>query len=105
MAGFIPAIHGLLCRCAVKEDVDARHKAGHDVERLCAGWTGLEIQREAALDGVALRMRGKLALVEGAELGPRRDAPVETGFDLRRVARDRNAGNRERRAGALEGER
>jgi hypothetical protein len=29
MAGLVPAIHAL----ATKEDVDARHKAGHDVER------------------------------------------------------------------------
>src|SRR5690242_21922291 len=65
----------------------------------------LEIQGEAALDGVALRMRGELALVEGAELGPRRDAPVETGLHQRRVARDRDAGHRERRAGALERKR
>jgi hypothetical protein len=30
MAGLVPAIH-VLCR-AMKEDVDARHKAGHDEE-------------------------------------------------------------------------
>jgi hypothetical protein len=30
MAGLVPAIHAL----AAKEGVDARHKAGHDVERL-----------------------------------------------------------------------
>jgi hypothetical protein len=29
MAGLVPAIHVLLC-CHTKEDVDARHKAGHD---------------------------------------------------------------------------
>jgi hypothetical protein len=29
MAGFVPAIHVLLY-CDTKEDVDARHKAGHD---------------------------------------------------------------------------
>jgi hypothetical protein len=29
MAGLVPAIHVL----AVKQGVDARHKAGHDVER------------------------------------------------------------------------
>jgi hypothetical protein len=29
MAGLVPAIHVLLC-CSAKEDVDARHKAGHD---------------------------------------------------------------------------
>jgi hypothetical protein len=29
MAGLVPAIHVLLC-CDTKEDVDARHKAGHD---------------------------------------------------------------------------
>jgi hypothetical protein len=28
MAGLVPAIHVLLC----SQDVDARHKAGHDVE-------------------------------------------------------------------------
>jgi len=31
MAGLVPAIHGLLC--SNKEDVDARHKAGHDESR------------------------------------------------------------------------
>jgi hypothetical protein len=31
MAGLVPAIHVLR---AAKEDVDARHKAGHDVESL-----------------------------------------------------------------------
>jgi hypothetical protein len=31
MAGLVPAIHALLCG---KKGVDARHKAGHDVERL-----------------------------------------------------------------------
>jgi hypothetical protein len=30
MAGLVPAIHALL---AMKQDVDARHKAGHD-----GGW-------------------------------------------------------------------
>jgi hypothetical protein len=30
MAGLVPAIHALLGK---KEGVDARHKAGHDVER------------------------------------------------------------------------
>jgi hypothetical protein len=33
MAGLVPAIHVLLA--VKKEDVDARHKAGHDVERWC----------------------------------------------------------------------
>jgi len=32
MAGLVPAIHALLS--VSKEDVDARHKAGHDVEGL-----------------------------------------------------------------------
>ena len=38
MAGLVPALHALLC---YKKDVDARHKAGHDVERtpmIAAGW-------------------------------------------------------------------
>jgi hypothetical protein len=30
MAGLVPAIHVLLAR---KKDVDARHKAGHDVDK------------------------------------------------------------------------
>jgi hypothetical protein len=30
MAGLVPAIHAFL---VAKQDVDARHKAGHDVER------------------------------------------------------------------------
>jgi hypothetical protein len=35
MAGLVPAIHVLLC-CRTKEDVDARHKAGHDEPRVLA---------------------------------------------------------------------
>jgi hypothetical protein len=31
MAGLVPAIHALLV--AKKQDVDAQHKAGHDVDR------------------------------------------------------------------------
>jgi hypothetical protein len=30
MAGLVPAIHALLT--AIRKDVDARHKAGHDVK-------------------------------------------------------------------------
>jgi hypothetical protein len=30
MAGLVPAIHALLA--AIRKDVDARHKAGHDVK-------------------------------------------------------------------------
>ena len=33
MAGLVPAIHALL----TKQGVDARHKAGHDVERVLRG--------------------------------------------------------------------
>ncbi len=33
MAGLDPAIHALF---PIEKDVDGRHKAGHDVERLCA---------------------------------------------------------------------
>jgi len=33
MAGLVPAIHVLLGER--KKDVDARHKAGHDVENSC----------------------------------------------------------------------
>jgi hypothetical protein len=33
MAGLVPAIHVLLL-VAILKDVDARHKAGHDVEGL-----------------------------------------------------------------------
>jgi hypothetical protein len=32
MAGLVPAIHALLF-LEIKKGVDARHKAGHDVER------------------------------------------------------------------------
>ena len=32
MAGLVPAIHVFLS--SMKEDVDARHKAGHDVEKV-----------------------------------------------------------------------
>src|SRR5581483_4848732 len=66
--------------------------------------TTSEIPGEAAFDGVDLRVRGEFALVERAELGLRRKAPVEAGFDQRRVARDRHAGNGKARARALEGE-
>ena len=34
MAGLVPAIHVLICLS--KEDVDARHKAGHDAEHYSA---------------------------------------------------------------------
>jgi hypothetical protein len=30
MAGLVPAIHVFLATLAKKQDVDARHKAGHD---------------------------------------------------------------------------
>jgi hypothetical protein len=30
MAGLVPAIHALLANAEMKNDVDARHKAGHD---------------------------------------------------------------------------
>jgi hypothetical protein len=33
MAGLVPVIH-VLERSSLKKDVDARHKAGHDDERL-----------------------------------------------------------------------
>jgi hypothetical protein len=32
MAGLVPAIHVFLTRTSIKQDVDARHKAGHDVD-------------------------------------------------------------------------
>ena len=64
-----------------------------------------EIPGESALDGVGLDVRGKIALVEGPELGLRGKAPVKAAFDERRVTRDWNAGNREASARALEGER
>src|SRR5690349_4002386 len=35
MAGLVPAIHVLFIAAVAKQDVDARHKAGHDVERTC----------------------------------------------------------------------
>jgi hypothetical protein len=36
MAGLVPAIHVLLSWAERKKDVDARPKAGHDVERFVA---------------------------------------------------------------------
>jgi hypothetical protein len=42
MAGLVPAIHVLFGGDDWKEDVDARHKAGHDEReanvRLCRSW-------------------------------------------------------------------
>ena len=37
MAGLVPAIHGFWT-LQRPEDVDARHKAGHDESRICEGW-------------------------------------------------------------------
>ena len=54
---------------------------------------------------MGLRVRGKLALIESPEPRPRAEAPVEAGFDQRRIARDRDARDRERRARCLEGQR
>jgi hypothetical protein len=34
MAALVPAIHVLLAELRNKEDVDARHKAGHDSEKV-----------------------------------------------------------------------
>jgi hypothetical protein len=61
-----------------------------------------EIPGEGAFDRVGLRVRGEFALIERTELGLRGKAPVKAAFNQRRVARDRDAGNRERRARALE---
>jgi hypothetical protein len=36
MAGLVPAIHVL----AIRKDVDARHKAGHDGEKSCPNTSG-----------------------------------------------------------------
>jgi hypothetical protein len=41
---YVPAIHALLC----SQGVDARHKAGHDVERLMQ--TSVPSQKFATLD-------------------------------------------------------
>ena len=62
-----------------------------------------EIPGEGALDRMGLRVRGEFALIERTELGLRGKAPVKAGFDQRRIARDRDAGNREARTCALEG--
>jgi hypothetical protein len=37
MAGLVPAIHVFVC-LKKKEDVDARHKAGHDGAYYSAAW-------------------------------------------------------------------
>jgi hypothetical protein len=49
MAGLDPAIHVFLLVYAAKQDVDARHKAGHDgrkigtlAKKLCRSTIGLE---------------------------------------------------------------
>jgi hypothetical protein len=34
MAGLVPAIHEFLAAYASREDVDARHKAGHDGQKI-----------------------------------------------------------------------
>jgi hypothetical protein len=39
MAGLVPAIHVLLCGA---QDVDARHKAGHDDGMPCINATGMQ---------------------------------------------------------------
>jgi hypothetical protein len=36
MAGLVPAIHAFLAVTPKKEDVDARHKAGHDEGEMIA---------------------------------------------------------------------
>ena len=61
-----------------------------------------EIPGEGTFDRVGLRVRGEFALIERTELRLRGKAPVEAGFHQRGVARDRDAGNRERRPRALE---
>ena len=47
MAGLVPAIHAFL---RAKQDVDARHKAGHDVDRITptngAGVSALQTEAE-----------------------------------------------------------
>jgi hypothetical protein len=40
MAGLVPATHALLAAW-LKQDVGARHKAGHDAERLCVNPSGI----------------------------------------------------------------
>jgi hypothetical protein len=44
MAGLVPATHALLAAW-LKQDVGARHKAGHDAERLCVDPSGISSSR------------------------------------------------------------
>ena len=77
--------------------------------RACRGHDGGEVARSArskipakrALEGVALGMRGEFALIDAPSLAAG-EPPVDTALNQRRVARDRNAGNRKACAGALE---
>ena len=48
MAGLVPAIHVFLEK--VKQDVDARHKAGHDAGECGAGWFNTRQSRSRALN-------------------------------------------------------
>src|SRR5262249_59499714 len=85
----------------MRKNAGPRLERAHLWERVSFATIASKIPGERALDGVGLRMRGELALVEGAEFHPWTETPV----DQRRIARDRNARNRERSPGALEGER
>ena len=45
MAGLVPAIHALLSY--EREDVDARHKAGHDGALCCYAWLAADLPSAA----------------------------------------------------------
>jgi hypothetical protein len=61
MAGLVPAIHALRAK---KQGVDARHKAGHDVERQtpgCYAGTGSAISRCTASRGMCSHSAAMIA--------------------------------------------
>jgi len=82
MAGLVPAIHVLRAGC---EDVDARHKAGHDDRKpgTCSTMTVATIAQASRETFAANRARGEIALAVGAAGGFTRRARVHEAGALR----------------------